>query len=60
MHIQDFYLKLTAAAEESRLFQALRALSRVDPQSLADHPGIFETEWAAWPPEMRASTPAVI
>ncbi len=35
MRIQSLYSKLAAATGESRLFQALRALSRVgDPQSV--------------------------
>lgn len=51
MHIQDFYSKLTSATEESRLFQALRTLSRIeDPKAVlnadSDTP---MTEWAAWP-----------
>ena len=50
MHIQDFYSRFTAA-EESRLFQALRTLSRVeDPKSLTDQPGLFKTAWVEWPP----------
>jgi hypothetical protein len=51
MHIQDFYSKLTSATEESRLFQALRSLRRIeDPKSLTDHPGIFAADWGpAWP-----------
>jgi hypothetical protein len=51
MHIQDFYSKLTSATEESRLFQALRTLSRIeDPQSVINpDPDTTMTEWAAWP-----------
>ncbi|MFL6259586.1 MAG: hypothetical protein ACJ76Y_07740 [Thermoanaerobaculia bacterium] len=51
MHIHDFYSKLTSATEESRLFQALRILSRIeDPKSITDHPGIFGADWGpAWP-----------
>jgi hypothetical protein len=50
MHIHDFYSKLTSATEESRLFQALRALSQVDnPKSITEDPVVIQTEWAAWP-----------
>jgi hypothetical protein len=51
MHIHDFYSKLMSATEESRLFQALRTLSRIeDPKSIADHPGIFGADWGpSWP-----------
>jgi hypothetical protein len=51
MHIHDFYSKLMSATEESRLFQALRTLSRIeDPKSLTDQPRIFEADWGpAWP-----------
>jgi hypothetical protein len=51
MHIHDFYSKLMSATEESRLFQALRTLSRIeDPKSITDHPGIFGADWGpAWP-----------
>jgi len=50
MQIHDFYSKLTSATEESRLFQALRALSQVeDPKSITDDPVVPQTDWAAWP-----------
>ena len=51
MHIHDFYSKLTSATEESRLFQALRILSRIeDPKSITDHQGTFVADWGpAWP-----------
>jgi hypothetical protein len=51
MHIHDFYSKLTSVTEESRLFQALRTLSRVeDPKSvLGGDRTILLGEWAAWP-----------
>jgi len=58
MHIQDFYSRFIAA-EESRLFQALRTLSRVDPKSLTDQPGIFNSQWVEWPPAAEAAAPAV-
>lgn len=52
MHIQDFYSRFTATAEESHLFQALRSLSQVeDPQRLTGQPGIFADDaWPEWPP----------
>jgi hypothetical protein len=51
MRIHDFYWKLTSTTEESRLFQALRALSRVeDPKSvLGEDPDTSLGEWAPWP-----------
>jgi hypothetical protein len=51
MHIHDFYSKLTSATEESRLFQALRTLSRLeDPKAVINpDPNTTNTEWAAWP-----------
>ncbi|MFL6236297.1 MAG: hypothetical protein ACJ76N_24410 [Thermoanaerobaculia bacterium] len=57
MHIHDFYSKLTSVTEESRLFQALRTLSRVEnPKSVFDgDPATTLGEWAAWP-AMAAST----
>jgi hypothetical protein len=51
MHIHDFHSRLTSTNEESRLFQALRALSRVeDPESiLGGDRTLMLGEWAAWP-----------
>jgi hypothetical protein len=51
MHIHDFYSKLTSVTEDSNLFQALRALSRVeDPKQVLSADGdALMGEWAAWP-----------
>ncbi|HEY4561635.1 MAG TPA: hypothetical protein VIJ36_01570 [Thermoanaerobaculia bacterium] len=51
MHIHDFYAKLTSATEESRLFHALRILSRIeDPKSITDDAGTFGADWGpSWP-----------
>lgn len=55
MHIQDFHARFITAAEESRLFQALRALSQVeDPKSLTGQPGLDMADWAHWPPATEA------
>jgi hypothetical protein len=60
MHIQDFYARLTTAAEESRLFQALLALSQVeDPKSLTGQPGIFAGPWVEWPSATEAGASTV-
>lgn len=61
MHIQDFYSKLTSATEESRLFQALRSLSRIeDPKAVLNaDPDMPMTEWAAWP-AVEASAAALV
>ncbi|HEY2290244.1 MAG TPA: hypothetical protein VGM86_06020 [Thermoanaerobaculia bacterium] len=60
MHIQDFHARLTTAAEESRLFQALRTLSQVeDPKSLTDRQGLFDAQWDPWPPAMETGASTV-